>query len=441
MVTTADAGLQDVLDDAAAYYQRQLHCDAAGAAEARAFLRTRAVPTLAVVAYGLGYAPPGWTSLTEHLRARGHQDEALLAAGMSMHGRHALLDRFRDRLIFPVHHPARGHVVGFLGRLLPTAAANARGGQGRRGDAGPAQEAPKYLNSPETSSYHKAEALYGLTAAARQALAAGAVPVLVEGPLDAIAITSSGTTTTYVGVAPCGTALTARQVDVLQQACARRLSERLVLTAFDHDVAGQRAGLHAFDLLRSAGTWPRMAALPPGLDPSDLAGHHGPSALATALLEATPLADAVVDSCLAPWTAQLRWAEGRVGATRAAARLIATFPPEQVGRQVHRVAQLLEVEHGQVTAALLEAVSPGGPERPATAAPTVDAVRPARPAPVPAAQTAGVSYPSDVRPPVARHPISPDRRPSGPPSATASSTVLPRTASRRAPAAHRTAGH
>ena len=425
-----DGGLQAVVDDTAAYYQRQLHSAAADAAAARAFLRRRAVPTLAVVSYGLGYAPPRWTGLTEHLRACGHRDEALVATGVSLQGRRGLLDRFRGRLIFPVHHPISGQVVAFLGRLLPAA-----------GVVPGAEEAPKYLNSPESSGYHKGEVLYGLSAAARQALAAGAVPVLVEGPLDAIAVSSSGTTTAYVGVAPCGTAVTARQIHVLQQACAGPLSERHVVTAFDHDAAGQRAGLHAFDLLRTAGAWPHMAALPPGSDPAELALRDGPLSLATALHDARPLADAVVDSCLEPWTAQLRWAEGRVGATRAAARLIATFPAHQVGRQVHRVAQRLGVEHGQVTAALLEAISPGDPSPAAAKAPTDTSARPTtRPPPHQAARTAGASYPTDIRPLDLRRASGPLTRASAdPPLAASSSTVPRRAAPRRTAAAERTA--
>jgi DNA primase len=430
-----DGGLQAVVDDTAAYYQRQLHsdaADAAAAAAARAFLRTRAVPTLAVVSYGLGYAPPRWTGLTEHLRACGHRDEALLATGVSLQGRRGLLDRFRGRLIFPVHHPTSGQVVAFLGRLLPAA-----------GVVPGAEEAPKYLNSPESSSYHKGEVLYGLSAAARQALAAGAVPVLVEGPLDAIAVTSSSTTTAYVGVAPCGTAVTARQIDVLQQACAGPLSERLVVTAFDHDAAGQRAGLHTFALLRTAGAWPHMAALPSGLDPADLAVREGPSALAAALLEARPLADAVVDGCLEPWTGQLRWAEGRVGATRAAARLITTFPADQVGRQVHRVAQHLGVEHGQVTTALLEAISSGDPP-PATSAvrPETSAGPATRLPPDQAARTAGASYPTDIRPTDLRRASARPMRASGDPPTAATSSTDPRRAPPRPTAtAERPAGH
>ncbi len=160
----------------------------------------------------------------------------------------------------------------------------------------------------------------------------------------------------YAGVAPSGTALSAGQVTALETA-AGPLTERGVIVAFDADPAGREATLRSHGLLRAAGAWPAAAALPDGQDPASLAQHHGPDALRAVLDTAEPLADLVIDERLAGWADRLPWAEGQIGAARDAAQLIATFPPEHVGRQVLRVARHLGLEPSQVTSAVVDAVS------------------------------------------------------------------------------------
>ena len=132
---------------------------------------------------------------------------------------------------------------------------------------------PRYLNSPATALYRKGEVLYGLGAEpARQALA---------------------------GAAPCGTALTAEQVAVLDTH-AGPLADRGVIAAFDHDPGGRQAALRAYQLLAATGAWPTTAELPTGLDPAALTQQRGPDALRATLDTATtPLADLVVDERLA----------------------------------------------------------------------------------------------------------------------------------------------
>jgi len=376
------AALARVHADATALYRAQLHSRTSGGAAARALLVARGVPAGTAHGFGLGYAPAGWTALTDHLRTRGHPDTRLLAAGVSLPSRSGrLVDRFRDRLMFPVHDPTGRHVLGFLGRLLttqPDGSADPAAGPAAPG-SGVTGSAPKYLNSPHTDLYRKAEVLYGLGAApTRQALAAGAVPVLVEGPLDAIAVTASAAPG-FVGVAPCGTALTAGQVAVLR-AYTGPLEQRGVSTAFDHDPAGRHAAARAFTLLRAAGAaWPTAATLPAGLDPAELARRDGPAALASALRAAGPLADLAVDEQLAAWTDRLHWAEGRIGAARAAARLLAGFPPEHLARQVHRLATHLELTHEQVTGTVLDALTQHPPAG-RTSSPTDRTVGPYPPA-------------------------------------------------------------
>ena len=151
-----------------------------------------------------GYAPAGWTALTRHLQRHGATDAEILAAGL---GRTAstgrVIDQFRDRLMFPIHGPD-GQIHGFIGRRNPTHDAD---------DATAVSAGPKYLNTAGTDLFDKGAQLFGLHEA-RAALAAGATPVLVEGPLDAIAVTLAAAGT-HVGVAPLGTAFTDTQADQL----------------------------------------------------------------------------------------------------------------------------------------------------------------------------------------------------------------------------------
>ncbi len=325
--------------DAAAFYTAQLTADTPNAARARAMLTERAVPAAAVAAYQIGYAPPGWTALTEHLHGLGYTDPQLLAAGVGLASRRGTV---LDRIMFPVHDPAGEQVVAFVGRALD-----------------PAADTPKYLNSPKTALYSKGEVLYGLGAQpTRQALAAGARPVLVEGALDAIAVTTTGQGR-HVGVAPSGTALAAGQVTALDRA-AGPLAGRGVTVAFDSDPAGRQAALRAYPLLRDAGAWPTTADLPDGHDPASLTQQHGPAALNASLETVRPLAEPVIDDRLAAWAGRLDWPEGRIGAARDTARIIAALPPEHVGPQVQRLADRLGLDPATITAAVLDALT--GPD-------------------------------------------------------------------------------
>ena len=149
-----------------------------------------------------GYAPASWVALTRHLRALGFTDLVIQAAGLARRSRRGtLIDTFRDRAMLPIRATDGGMVVAFIGR----AADGARPGT------------PKYLNSPRTALYDKSTILFGLCEG-RDALAGGARPVIVEGPLDAIAVTAAGQGR-YVGVTPCGTALTRQHAAALRERC------------------------------------------------------------------------------------------------------------------------------------------------------------------------------------------------------------------------------
>ena len=197
----------------------------------------------------------------------------MLAAGVATSTRTGrLIDRFRDRLIVPITNHD-GEVLGFVGRRHPDAADTVLAG-------------PTYLNTAETPLFHKGAQLFG-----GQNLTAGQVPVIVEGPLDAIAVTlaSSGR---YIGVAPLGTSLTDEQATQLAQ------HEIDPIVATDADIPGRVAAERAYWHLTPHGLSPRYAKWPDGTDPADVLTFDRPAALVATLNRARPLADALVEERL-----------------------------------------------------------------------------------------------------------------------------------------------
>ena len=274
------------------------------------YLAERGLDQAVAERWRIGYAPAGWTALTSHLRRLGYNDAAIEAAGLARRSsRGTLIDHFRDRVMLAIRDE-RGRIAGFIGRSRP--------------GAGP--DVPKYLNSPETALYTKGDLLFGLHEA-REQLARGAKPVIVEGPFDAIAVTVAGAGH-YVGLAPCGTALTARQVTAL--AGIADLDRAGVLAALDGDRAGRDGLVKAYEILLTHTGKLTAAILPTGRDPADILQTDGPAALCDALRRTEPLAQVVIDAHLDRWDRQLDHAEGQLAAMRSAAALIArTLPPEK----------------------------------------------------------------------------------------------------------------
>src|SRR5215217_9281872 len=182
-------------------------------------------------------------------------------ATMASTGR--LIDRFRNRVVFPIIHD--GEVLGFIGRRHPDLSDIDRAG-------------PKYLNTGETALFHKGAQLYGVL---QDQLSIGAIPVLVEGPMDAIAVTLASRGR-YLGVAPLGTSLTAEQAAQLARSCAQPI------VATDADLAGRIAAERDYWMLSCYRLDPLYAQLPDGTDPADLLALKGPTALTDALAAAQP---------------------------------------------------------------------------------------------------------------------------------------------------------
>ena len=291
----------------------------------------------------IGYAPASWTVLTEYLRHLGHCDAALLCSGLVVNGKTGQLrDHFHDRLMIPLR-AADGYVIAFIGRRRPGV-----------GD----DDGPKYLSSPNTPLFTKGHLLAGL-AEARRLFASGAQPVLVEGPLDAIAVSIAGNGV-FVGVTPCGTALTAEQVSALARSVDLR--ERGIRVALDADSAGRKAAVRAYQHLAPLGN-PVAVTLPDGTDPADLLRTSGRDAVRDALQRsARPLADLAVDAAIGEWAhgRELVFTELQIGALRAAATVIAAMPEEHIGPQAARLCALYAERYGwkpeEVTAEVIAGI-------------------------------------------------------------------------------------
>lgn len=260
----------------------------------------------------IGYAPHGWTTLVDHLRHHhAATDAELVDAGLaSRSSRGSLIDVFRDRIVLGLHND-QGRLVGFTGRCNPAADANT----------------PKYINTPATAIFDKSHTVFGL-AEHRTLLAAGAIPVRTEGAFDAIAITLAGDGHA-VGVAPMGTALTDQQAAHI----ANATPQGIVLSALDHDKAGQKAATKDYRAWTRLGIEPRELVLinnvddQPIKDPAD-AWRIDPTTLRLALAMpdiAPSMAAQVIRGRLNSDPHLIEHAAARVEAARDLGRIISTL--------------------------------------------------------------------------------------------------------------------
>lgn len=254
--------LYDLLEQVAAFYQKQL---AAPSGEAAAsYLKARDVHGDVLQQYQLGYAPEAWRTLEQAFKP--HKD-ALITTGMLIQKDDAssnTYDRYRHRLMFPIHD-RHGRIIGFGGRAID------------------ADQKPKYLNSPETVIFQKSRELYGL----HQIIDKRTNPVdsilVVEGYMDVIALAQHGI---QKAVATLGTATSTYHIQLLSK------HTHTIIFCFDGDAAGKKAALRALD-----STLPSLDGklnaqfifLPEGHDPDSLVRAEGKPAFEARLKQALPL--------------------------------------------------------------------------------------------------------------------------------------------------------
>jgi len=280
---------------------------------ARDYLKGRGFGRGEADVFQLGFAPEAWDDLSRALVADGVDPDDLIAIGVSVRNdRGGLRDRFRGRVIFPIHDPG-GDVIGFGGRVLPGI---------DFGDFEP----PKYLNSPETPLYRKSRVLYGVPQARSEIVAKDQV-LICEGYTDVIALHQAGFAN---AVATCGTAVGVEHLRALA-----RYTRRVVL-AFDADRAGIQAAERAWEAVReltSAGTTAlelSVLPLPDGRDPADLVRDVGTEGLREAVAGARPVVPFLIASRLDQ--SDLTSEQGRVAALREALTVLGREPDPELRR-------------------------------------------------------------------------------------------------------------
>jgi DNA primase len=321
---------------------------------ARDYLRSRGFSRADADTFEVGFAPNRFDAMSRALTADGVPEQDLIATGLvARNERGGLRDRFRGRLMFPIHDPG-GDVIGFGGRILPEL------------DYG-GFEPPKYLNSAETPLYKKTRVLYGIRQARSEIVRAEQV-LVCEGYTDVMALHQAGVANV---VATCGTAVGVEHLRMLA-----RYAQRVVL-AFDADAAGVKAAERAWEAARELsddGQGPRLdlrvLGLPDGTDPADLVVEVGAEGVRAALAAATPVVPFVLRHHLAD--ADLTSEAGRTAALRDALAVLGRETDADLRREWARteIAERIGYAYGFVTetAARLgvqldahEGVAAGGP--------------------------------------------------------------------------------
>lgn len=320
------ATLYTVNDVAATYFQEVLRHHPAAAA-ARAYLAGRGLDEETCERFRLGFALESWSSLRDHLSERGYSLAQQLDAGLVKQNetRDRTYDAFRNRVMIPIAD-RQGRIIGFGGRVMD-------------------KSEPKYLNTAETSLFHKSRVIYGLDLAGPAIRSANQV-VIVEGYMDVIAAHQHG----FANVVACmGTSLTAEQLQQLQ-----RYTNHFVL-ALDADAAGQQATIRGLNQARQAlgrvqkptvtASGIRMearlsaqlsiCAMPDGQDPDDVIRRQ-PEQWRQLVAAAQPLVDFYFDSIARQY--DLATVQGKGQAVAELAPLIAELHDEI--EQQHYVDQL-----------------------------------------------------------------------------------------------------
>jgi DNA primase len=240
------------LHSEAAEWFHEILVKAKSAAHAREYLKGRGIDKRIAKDWQIGFAPESWDSFLKWALDRGYQQRLLLESGLVTRrdesaGEDRVYDRFRNRIMFPIHNDV-GEVIAFSGRILD-----------------PEAEAAKYVNSPETPLFRKGRVLFGLHKTKRGLIEASCA-IVCEGQLDLITLFEAGITNV---VAPQGTAFTEQQARILK----RFVSE--VVLCFDADAAGQKAAERSLEALLQNNLVVRVAEMPPGEDPDSLVRKRG----------------------------------------------------------------------------------------------------------------------------------------------------------------------
>jgi DNA primase len=283
---------------ASQFFQEKLRTP--DAQHGREFLTQRGFDLTDAERFGVGFAPASWEDLTRHLRGRGFSETELLASGLASQGRRGAMDRFRNRLTWPIRELS-GDVIAFGARKL-----------------NPDEDGPKYLNTPETALFHKSNVLYGADLAKRE-IAQRRQAVIVEGYTDVMACHLAGVPT---AVATCGTSFGEEHIKVLRRLIMDTegtIGE--VIFTFDGDAAGQKAALRAFGMEEKFVTQTFVTVQPDGLDPCEVRLQHGDAAVRDLIARRVPLFEFAIKGVLSRHNLDTN--EGQLAALDEAAPIVA----------------------------------------------------------------------------------------------------------------------
>ncbi|MDT0689491.1 DNA primase [Salegentibacter sp. F188] len=246
-----------VSEYASKYFQKILHKTDSGNAIGLSYFKERGFTAETIKKFDLGYCLDEWDAFTKEALGSGYKLDYLEKTGLTIVKGEKQFDRFKGRVMFPIHSMS-GRVLGFGGRILTNG-----------------KKAAKYLNSPESEIYHKSKVLYGIYHA-KQAIAKEDNCYLVEGYTDVIQFNQTGIENV---VSSSGTALTSEQIRLIN-----RLTKNITVL-FDGDAAGTRASLRGIDLILEQGMNVRVCTFPEGEDPDSFAKKYSEEELKVFLLE------------------------------------------------------------------------------------------------------------------------------------------------------------
>ena len=238
--------LYAVTDFAQSFFSKMLTESQEGKNIGLAYFQERGFTAESIDRFHLGYSPDQWDAFTKAALDAGFQEEFLVSSGLTIQKGEKQFDRFKGRVMFPIHSMS-GRVMGFGGRILKQD-----------------KQAAKYVNSPESEVYQKSKVLYGLYQA-KQHIAKQSNCYLVEGYTDVIQMHQAGIQNV---VSSSGTALTPDQVRLI-----RRLTDTITLL-FDGDAAGLRAAMRGVDIILEAGMQVSICTFPDGEDPDSFVRNH-----------------------------------------------------------------------------------------------------------------------------------------------------------------------
>lgn len=228
------------------YFISNLNNNEQGRAIGLSYLKERGFRDNTIEKFGLGYALDNWEDYSKHALSNGYKKDVLVKTGLSIEKDDKLLDRFRGRVIFPIHN-LTGRVIGFGGRILSADKSKA-----------------KYLNSPESEIYNKSKVLYGLYHA-RNEIVKSDTCYLVEGYTDVISMHQAGIENV---VSSSGTSLTVDQIKLIG-----RYTKNITIL-YDGDPAGLKASFRGIDLILEQGLNVKIVLFPEGEDPDSYVSKH-----------------------------------------------------------------------------------------------------------------------------------------------------------------------